>query len=414
MNIGRWIRTQDLVWLLLFGALHAVSPVRNSAETEILVALALFQNVSPRVSWFNRPPGTVVAILIKLFLGWLLMGVTYGVASSYFLILLLPVVAAATTLGPLGASAITLLASLAYLSFFLFLDWNAYAITPDQARELGLRVLFLPLVGFLTYQLAESNRAAAHKYQETAEQLEAANRGLRAAETAVRRADRLAALGQLTAGLAHELRNPLGTIKNSAELLSKRVASGDDVSRELAGYISTDVDRTNTLVTRFLDFARPLRPRVESVPLSEVLDRAIDGWNRRNPAPAVTVFKNYSLDVRRIPADADLLEQAFFNLIANAAEATAPGGVVTVKTRVVDSMVEIAVIDRGTGIARADRESIFNPFFTTKTDGVGLGLAIVSKIVEEHNGRIEVDTAPGEGSVFRVWLPMSGSTGNAS
>jgi len=94
-----------------------------------------------------------------------------------------------------------------------------------------------------------------------------------------------------------------------------------------------------------------------------------------------------------------------YNLLENAAQASPPGGAITVKTRPVDSGVEIAVIDRGAGIADQDRESIFNPFFTTKPDGVGLGLAIVAKIVDEHGGKIAVESEPGQGSVFRVLLP---------
>src|SRR5207253_5995206 len=132
-------------------------------------------------------------------------------------------------------------------------------LIPGTEHEVILRALLLAVVGYLTHQLAESNRAAARKYQAAAEQLEEANRHLQEAEAAVRRSDRLAALGQLSAGLAHELRNPLGTIKASAEMLTKNVSAENEVAREVAGFISTEVDRTNTLVTRFLQFARPLK-----------------------------------------------------------------------------------------------------------------------------------------------------------
>jgi len=99
------------------------------------------------------------------------------------------------------------------------------------------------------------------------------------------------------------------------------------------------------------------------------------------------------------------MEQVFLNLLNNAAQASAPGGSVTVKTQLSNGAVEISIIDRGSGIDRSDLENIFNPFFTTKADGVGLGLAIVSKIVEEHSGAIQVDSVPGEGSIFLIRLP---------
>lgn len=401
----KFLRGQDVVWLLLFGALHWFSPAEGDAELETLVALAAFQLISGRVKWFSTPVGNLVSIGAKLLLGWLLIGVTFGVSSSYYLILLMPVVSAATTLGGWQTALVTAAAIASYLSFLLFLDPSQHELTFEGLRELALRCSFLPVVGYLTYQLARANRAEVERYQATAAELEKANLNLHAAEEAVRRADRLAALGQLTAGLAHELRNPLGTVKNSAELLSRRVPESDAVGRELAGFISSEVDRANSLVTRFLEFARPLRLQLRPVAAADLLDRVIAQQERGNPETAVDVFKNYSPDVRPIPMDAELMERVFSNLLANAADASPPGGVVTVKTRQADGGVEISFIDRGPGIAPAHRENIFNPFFTTKTKGVGLGLAIVTKIVDEHGGKVLVDSTPGEGSVFRVWLP---------
>ncbi len=413
------LHAQDLAWLLLFSALHFASPVRNAAEVELLVLLGLFQVISPRVVWFATPAGNLAAIAAKLVLGWLLIGVSYGIESSYFLILLLPVVSAATTLTVWGATGVTVLAMAAYLSFLLFLDWTRVTVPVDQIREISLRAIFLPLVGFLTYQLAQANRAEGRRAQQAVAELAEANQHLREAEEAVRRADRLAALGQLTAGLAHELRNPLGTIKSSSELLERRLPPGDTISQELAGFISSEVDRTNSLVTRFLEFARPLRLRLEETAVDDLLDRAVTQVLRqqnppgaaRNGEPPVHVNKNYSPDVRPVWVDRELTERVFVNLISNALEASPAGGVVTVKSREVAEGVELSVIDRGSGIAPEHRESIFNPFFTTKPEGVGLGLAIVAKIVAEHRGQLQVDSTPGEGSVFRVWLPRSRSQG---
>lgn len=404
-----WLRAQDVVWLVLFTALIIFGPEKGAQARTILIAMAAFQVAEPKFPLLNTPNGSVVAILIKLALGYLLIAYTDGIASSYHFILLFPAISAATTLGLLGTTAFVALTCAAYASFIFFIPDRLY-IPKDQMPELLLRVAYFPVVGFLTHQLAESNRKRAESYQSVAEQLGVANRNLREAEAAVRRADRLAALGQLTAGLAHELRNPMSTIKNSAEMLAKTVPAENTVAREVAGYISTEIDRTNSLITRFLEFARPMKLKLQPTDVPAVIDRAISQFENEGRVPGVSVYKNYSPDIRPVPMDGELMERVLYNLILNAAQASPARGTVTVKTRPVDSSVEIAVIDTGTGIDPKHMENIFNPFFTTKNDGVGLGLAIVSKIVDEHDGKIVVESNPGEGSVFRVLLPVKPRT----
>jgi signal transduction histidine kinase len=399
----RYVRPQDFVWLLFFSALAIFSPEYHPGALIALLALGVVQVLEPRL-------GPVRSVVLKLALCYPLIGYSYGISSSFYLVLFLPVISAATSFGLVGTTVSSLAACTLYLSFLLFLG-PEYEI--DDVGELILRVLFLPVVGFLTNQLAQANRDEARKSQAAAEKLAEANRHLEEAEAQVRRTDRLAALGQLTAGLAHELRNPLGTMKTSAELLERKVSADNEIAREMAGYIRQEVDRINSLITRFLDFARPRNLRLEKTDLHAMLDRAIQLFDREKTgaAASVTVFKNYSPDVPPVPVEAELMEHVITNLLANAAQASPPGAVVTVKTRLADTAeglrAEIAVIDRGSGIDPKHLESIFNPFFTTKAEGVGLGLAIVSKIVDEHGGQITVESTLGEGSVFRVYLPVA-------
>ena len=174
----------------------------------------------------------------------------------------------------------------------------------------------------------------------------------------------------------------------------------------MTGYITSEVDRANSLVTRFLEFARPLPLKPAVTDVHEVIDRAVVQYERSADRPEVSIYKNYDPGVRPVAMDGEWMERVFYNLLRNAAEASPAGGSVTVKTRMVDGFVEAAVIDRGSGIATEHRESIFNPFFTTKASGVGLGLAIVSKIIDEHGGKIVVESEPGQGAVFRVLLPV--------
>lgn len=397
------LRTHDIGWILFYAAIGWFGPVHTVPEATMLTLMAVFQLLEPRIAAFSRPRGAAVSIVIKFVLCYLLIGYTEGIRSSYYFMLLVPIIAAATTQEALPAALITLVSSLSYLSFVLFLGDDEY-IPDDQLRELMLRMSTLGIVGFLTYQLAAQNRIRARDAQASAEQLAIANKNLQAAEDAIRRADRLAALGQLTAGLAHELRNPLSTIKSSAELLQKNLPAANEVACEVAGFISTEVDRTNSLITRFLDFAKPLKLKLEPVDVSTVIDRAVRDLERHTKT---TVHRNYSPDVRTVSIDSELMERVFYNLLLNASQASPPDATITVRTRMLNDnkQVEVAVIDRGSGIPPGNLENIFNPFFTTKPEGIGLGLAIVSKIVGEHKGRILVESDQNTGTIFRVLLP---------
>jgi signal transduction histidine kinase len=395
-NLRRYLRPQDFVWLLAFAAIAIFSPYRDPRVLWSLAALAVLQIFDARMA-----PAT--SILIKFLFIWVMIYYADRLQSGLWVMLLLPVISAATSFGILGTSIFTMLACLHNASFILLLANEQYVDwTSEAGRQFALRMITLIVVGFLVNQLAEASRRETRRFQETAAKLETA-------VAQVRRSERLAALGQLTAGLAHELRNPLGTMKTSAELLARSVGNDNPIAHEMAGYISTEVDRTNSLITRFLDFARPQHLRVEPGDISTLLDQAVASFYRERPASlaGIEIYKNYSPGIPPVKFDAELLERVFSNLILNAAQASPPGGVVTVKTQLLDDKkVEVAVIDRGTGIEAKNLESIFNPFFTTKPDGVGLGLPICSKIVDEHGGHITVESSAGEGSVFHVVLPI--------
>ena len=401
----RWVRSQDVVLLVLFAVLTATRPALDASEVALFLALAALHVAEPRIRFLSTRRGKVLWIILQLFFCYLLIGLTGAVNSPYYLILLLPVVSAATYFGVVATLLFTLLAYGAYISFLLFVDFSQYTIDPDQIPVLVLRGVFLAIAGNLVNVLAQALRVQSAEHQKVAEELAEANQNLREAEAAMRRSERLAALGQLSAGLAHELRNPLGTIRVSAEMLTKNVAAENELAREMAGFIACEVDRTNSLVTRFLEFARPLKLKTAVADIAEVLDRAVALVERDAPQYRVTFYKNYSPDLAPFPLDAELMERVFYNLLLNAAQASAERGAITVKTRAVDGTAEVAVIDRGPGVDQKIMEQIFNPFFTTKPDGVGLGLAIVSKIVDEHGGRITVESEPAKGTVFRVYLP---------
>ena len=400
------IRPQDVVWLLLFGALAVISPTRDASEILLLSGLAAAQIAESRITFQGHRPNAVFWVALKLLLGWLLIGYTGGLPSRYWLVLLFPVVSAATAFGVIGTLLCALASAATYLSFLLYIDWSRWTIGPWELAELVMRLVFLAMIGTLANSLAEALRVQSQASKAIAEELAEANRHLQAAQAEMQRSQRLAALGQLSAGLAHELRNPLGTIRGSAEMLRNSVSAESEVAREMADFIVSETDRTNALVTQFLDFARPMRLRREAADLSPVIDRAITQAQRETAAARVEVYKNYNPTIPPVEMDAACMERVFYNLVLNAIQATPKGGAVTVKTRPAGAFVEVDVIDRGAGIDPGNMDQIFNPFFTTKSEGVGLGLAIVSKIVDEHGGRIVVESEHGKGAVFRVAIPL--------
>jgi signal transduction histidine kinase len=396
----RLVRPRDFVWLALFGVLIAWPQNPDEAlEIVFLVALGVAQVLEPKIPAEPTTRSRVLWIALKLALGFMLIGYTSGINSVYWPVLLLPVVSAATMFGVMGTTLCAALAGAAYLVFLaLVRDPSEVTVNPVP------RLVLLAMIGNLANSVAEDLRSQTRKSRATADQLAAANLQLQQAEDEKRRADRLAALGQLSAGLAHELRNPLGTIRASSEMLTHSLAAENEVAQEMAGFIASEVDRCNSLITRFLQFARPLQLQVAQADLAQTLDRAVALAERE--ASGIAFYRNYEPGIPPFAFDAELLERVFYNLLINAAQASPPGGAVTVKTRAAGANAEVSVIDRGCGIDLAQRDSIFNPFFTTKPQGVGLGLAIVSKIVDEHGGNITVESEPGKGSIFRVHLPM--------
>jgi signal transduction histidine kinase len=282
-----------------------------------------------------------------------------------------------------------------------------------EARgELSLRILFFFLIGMIVNRFVMGYREENRRYQLLAENLTRANEELKKAQAEARRAERLAALGQLSAGLAHEIRNPLGVIKGSAEILNQKVANSDPLAQELAGYIYTEVNRLSALVTRFLDFARPSRLELHPVDLPALLDRALKSVAEQISSSKVTVKKDYAAQVPPVMMDEQLCDQVFTNLLCNACEAMAEQGGGELRIRIFprnsgfrnEVMVEIE--DTGPGIPADLREQIFNPFFTTKKAGVGLGLAIVTKIVDAHGGAVRVRSEPGQGACFQITFPQ--------
>ena len=405
-SLGSFLHVQDVAWLLFVGVLFATLPEVNYDAYILLPLIGLFQILEPRLQLFASRRGQIASIAIKLALSYLLVGYTHAADSYYNAVFLIPLVSAATIFELPGVIIVTAVACLAYFSFLLPVFVNLSEVSPDLIALMSVRAAFYAIVAFVVYTQAKAKRDEMARTQEAADRLAESNKNLRLAEASLRRSERLAALGQLTAGLAHELRNPLGTIKASAELLSRETARNrPDVMSEMAGYIVTEVDRMNGLISSFLDFAKPLQIRPVRGELRPVIEDVVRQQNELAASRQVQISAHLADDTLSFVFDPDLLRLTLGNLVQNAIQASSGGQEVELRADTEGDLVRIFVRDRGEGIQPEHLESIFNPFFTTKQGGIGLGLAIVSKIIDEHHGRIHVFSQPGAGTTFEVTLP---------
>jgi signal transduction histidine kinase len=272
----------------------------------------------------------------------------------------------------------------------LFLDLRG--IPAEAIKILCIRVVFFIVIGFLVVEEASAKRRELQ-------------RALRA-ETALQRSERLTALGQLTAGLAHELRNPIATAKASAEMLMKPSAqSNPEIVSEISSYVISEIDRTASLISQFIDFSKPLASRPECNDLNSIVESVFSDAGDLARASDVHLRKTITRGQVLFIFDADLLKLALLNLVKNAIEASYPGQAVILYVEERSAEVSISVSDEGSGIDPQYRESVFNPFFTTKSNAIGLGLATVSRVVDVCRGRVSFTSAPGSGTTFQIFLP---------
>jgi len=230
-------------------------------------------------------------------------------------------------------------------------------------------------------------------------------------EEQMRRQERLASVGGLAAGIAHEIRNPLASLSGSIQMLQGELDLEDD-HRHLMDIVLRETDRLNTIITEFLDYARPRSSQRERVDLHALMHETIALFNNgRNFRPGIEVRCEVAPQLT-ISGDPQRLRQVFWNLLINAAQAIRDGGAISISAapgsgdHAEEAIIRIS--DNGTGIAEENLQSIFDPFFTTKTDGTGLGLAIVYRIIEDLGGSIDVKSELDKGSIFTIRLPFEG------
>ncbi len=241
---------------------------------------------------------------------------------------------------------------------------------------------------------------------------------LRRLEEQVRRSDRLASLGTLAAGMAHEIKNPLVSLKTFVQLLPERY-DDPEFRTIFTPLLGAEVSRIDAVVTQLLGFSRPVKAKLAPTPVHAAIRASLRLVAQQIKGKGLTLVEHCQAPADEVLGDEHLLSQVFVNLLLNGIDATPPAGTLTVATRVTErplsawrvgqeasAWIEVQVRDTGPGIAADDRPRIFDPFFTTKPNGTGLGLSVTYGIVCDHQGCIDVESEPGQGACFRVSLPL--------
>lgn len=319
----------------------------------------------------------------------------------------LPIVLGGVWFGSRGGLLAATSVSLLYLPHML---WQLVP-THGNLLEQVLEILLYHVVGGVTGLLSQRERHQQKLYQQTAERLERSYAQLRrqadeliSAEMDLRRSERLSIMGELSAGLAHEIRNPLGSIRMAAEVVTEGLTV-EDSRYEFGRILQKEAQRLNTVLEGFLGLARSPTEEMEEVAVVTIFTELKLQMTPIAAAARVKIVVIETDEVLSVPAVP--LRQALLNLAQNAIQAMPGGGVLTLSGQRMDENLQLRVEDTGEGISEETLQKIFSPFFTTREDGTGLGLAITQRLVQRLGGSVKVTSRPGSGTCFTVWLPLT-------
>lgn len=313
-----------------------------------------------------------------------------------------PIVYAAYTFGVRGSVTTSLLSGAVYLLHISEHGRDPSAAILNQYAE----VMMFVVVGVVTGLLAQAERSQRQRFEKASAELAAAYKELRSTVDLLIRADRFKSLGELAAGMAHEVRNPLSAIRGAVDIIAKEI-SRDSPRHKFIGVIDEEVHRLNRLVGEFLNFAKPRQPERTLNDLNELVESVVTFTSNEADKNGIRLVTRLDEPLQAVPVDREQIRQVLLNLIINAIHATPEGGIVEVGSSRGSESVELWVRDYGVGIEPGVRDKIFDPFFTTKQQGSGLGLSIAYQIVKQHDGEIEVRDVDGVGALFVIRLPIA-------
>jgi signal transduction histidine kinase len=313
----------------------------------------------------------------------------------------LPIIYAAIFFGWRGGLVASLVSAVCYIPHILM----AWHHMPEYAMNQYAEIIVFFLVGTVTGVLADRGRKQRTELELASEKLAKVNRELQDSFEQIKRADRLSAIGQLSASLAHEIRNPLASIDGAANLIESSQTSAE-MRRGSLAIIHKEIQRLNRLLTNLLDFARPRKPEFQPVDPNRLIDAIINLAGHSAEQKGITLRKEVPVAVPSIECDPEQMKQVILNLAINAVQAMTGPGEVLLAARPLDSSVMISVCDQGPGVAEENLDKIFNPFFTTKEAGTGLGLSVVHQIVTQHGGIVNADRNPHGGMTISLVIPQ--------
>lgn len=313
----------------------------------------------------------------------------------------LPVVYAAITFGWTGGLISSIICGVLYVPHIA----TTWSHQEHYAMEQYAEIFMFLAVGLVTGVLADRERKRKAELQQTAMQLSKVYQELNESFEQVRRADRLSAVGQLAAGLAHEIRNPLASIDGAAEVM-QAAKCPEEVQWETTSIIRNECARLNRLLSNLLDFARPKQPEWRPVDLARVVDSVVS-LVKHSAGKNIEFIERIDEHLPPLLADEELITQALLNLAINAAQAMPNGGQISLKVENKDDGILLSVRDQGTGIEANHMDRIFDPFFTTKASGTGLGLSVVDQITRQLGGAVNVKRNEDRGMTFSLFFPQS-------
>jgi signal transduction histidine kinase len=409
----RWLAGLRGVALLggaVWGMAHSLDhPFDHEAHHKVIWLFATFAAYSALLYVINAlRPGRLLllyrtAMLLDLAFIFVLVRMTGGMTSSFYLAFYILIALHAFYFGLATGGIAALLASVLYL----FADsWPP----PIGLSDLGLRVGFFLLVGLCMGGLAERERRERRFVEQLNRELQEKQRRLTEAQEQLVRSERLATVGELAAGLAHDLRNPLAGVSGALHVLAGQLPDADP-RQALLAEVQSQVARMNKTLTDLLWHARPPTPQYLPLNVNEVMEQIL-WFLPMASGTRIEVVRRLQPGLPPLRLDPNLLHQALLNILVNARQAMPNGGQLTVTTRLSQNLlgkgevVEVAVSDTGLGILEEHRSRIFQPFFTTKAQGTGLGLAIAARIIEQHGGSIAVESEVGNGTTFRIVFPV--------
>ncbi len=341
---------------------------------------------------------SLISGLISLVAALLVSGIGYWLARS----------------GRFYAAVYLFLSGFVVLLLFVVLMGGKTAFTVSGEAGLGWGVVATAIMisfvlACMSWLFAESINNALSALRQRSEELQAANDKLIEAQEQLIRSEKLAVIGQLASGVGHELRNPLGAIKNAAFYIQRRIAKTDLPAAEprvveFLDIIDDEANVATKVITDLLGFSRVAKPTVSPVSIAGVLEDAL----KHTPLPEnVELIKDIANNLPMVMVDADQIRQVFLNIALNALQAMPEGGRLNIRASSKGEFVEMEFADTGGGIPKSIINKIFDPLFTTKAKGVGLGLSVCKSILDRHEGNIRVESEVGKGTTFTLSLPTN-------